>query len=454
MGSISTTDSWQNLDNSEIEALIVGGGFSGIYSLYQLRQNGIEARILEATDQIGGVWHFNNYPGARVDSEVPYYQYSINEVWKDWDWQERFPGQKEIKAYFQHTANVLDLYKDIAFNSTVTDCDFDTDSQKWTIKTSAGKSIKCKYLIVAAGTLNKAHAPEFTDLDKYGGKFLHSSNFPEEPFDFSDKKVAIIGQGATGIQITQEVSKVAEKLTVFIRTPNIALPMRQRKLTHEEQFNQKSAYPFIFQLCRETKAGMPYWSDGKKTKEATPEERQARWQELWDRGGFNFNLAGYSDVLTDQEANDLMYEFWKNKVRERITDPRKRDIMAPHKPPHPVATKRPSLEQDYYECIDRPNVDLVNLKEVDIERFDKDGIVTSDGEHRHFDVVIFATGYDAVTGSLTAMGLRDVSGTDLKDRWKEGVRTHLGITVPGFPNMFMVYSPQGMSKSSRTPDNH
>lgn len=237
---------------------------------------------------------------------------------------------------------------------------------------------------------------------------------------------------------------MADKLTVFIRTPNIALPMRQRKLTHEEQFNQKSTYPYIFQLCRDTKAGMPYWSNGKKTKDATPEERQERWQELWDRGGFNFNLAGYSDVLMDQEANDLMYDFWKNKVRERITDPRKRDIMAPHKPPHPVATKRPSLEQDYYECIDRSNVDLVNLKEVDIEKFDKDGIVTSDGEHRSFDVVVFATGYDAVTGSLTAMGLRDVNGIDLKDKWKEGVRTHLGITVPDFPNMFMVYSPQGM----------
>lgn len=163
--------------------------------LYQLRQNGIEAKILEATDDIGGVWHFNNYPGARVDSEVPYYQYSINKVWKDWDWKERFPDQKEIKDYFGHTATVLDVYKDVAFNQFVTGCDFDAATQKWTVKTKEGKSIKCRYLVVAAGTLNKVNAPEFTDLDRYKGKFLHSARFPEKPFDFSGKKVAIIGQG-------------------------------------------------------------------------------------------------------------------------------------------------------------------------------------------------------------------------------------------------------------------
>lgn len=220
--------------------------------------------------------------------------------------------------------------------------------------------------------------------------------------------------------------------------------MVQRKLTVEEINSNKSIYPHIFKVARNTRAGLPYWSDGKLAANVPTEEREARWEELWKRGGFNFTIGGYRDFLFDQKANDLMYDFWKKKVRARVTDPKKRDIIAPIVPPHPIGTKRPSLEQDYYECIDRPNVEVISLKETPIQEFYQDGLVTSDGKHRKFDVVILATGYDAITGSFTAMGLRDTNGLDMKERWKDGVRTHLGMTCAGFPNMFMVYSPQGM----------
>lgn len=440
---------WSPPNDTEVEAIIVGGGFAGVYTLYKLRKEGIDAKLLEASKELGGVWNYNRYPGARVDSEVPYYQYSIPEVYKTWNWSERFPGQEEILKYFHHVASTLQLYQYMAFEQDVIGCDFDVNASRWTLKTDSGTTIRCKYLIVAAGSSYKKHYPTFNGLDEYKGTLLHAAAFPQGGYDFTGKKVAVVGQGATGIQITQEVSKVAEKLTIFVRTPNMALPMHQRKLTPEEQNHMKSIYDHIFKLARDSRAGLPYVSDGKYAKDTPKAEREARWEELWERGGFNFSVGNYRDFLFDQGANDLMYEFWRNKVRARISDPVKAEIFAPMKAPHPIGTKRPSLEQDYYECVDRDNVEAVDLNKTDIQSFDQEGIVTSDGARRKFDIIILATGYDSMTGSFTAMGLRDVNGLDMKERWKDGVRTHLGMLTPGFPNMFMVYSPQGKILTSR-----
>jgi len=258
--------------------------------------------------------------------------------------------------------------------------------------------------------------------------------------------------GSTGIQIVQEVAKQAFSLTVFIRTPNIALPMRQRRMTAEEQNQYKSIYETLFQASRNCKSGLPYWTDGKASHEASEEERLARYEELWGRGAFNFNIANYSDILFDQKANDLMYEFWRDKVRSRMHDEAKRAIMAPDTSPHPIGTKRPSLEQDYYERIDQDNVHLVDLKTNGLERFVAEGIETEDGMVHKLDTIVLATGFDSITGSYTSMGLKDKEGVDLREKWKEGVRTHLGMTTPGLPNMFMVYSPQGMYSPSVTPN--
>ncbi|KAI1630474.1 cyclopentanone monooxygenase [Exophiala viscosa] len=442
MGSISEVSDWRTPAQMELEALVVGGGFSGVYTLYKLREAGINAKLFEASKELGGVWNYNRYPGARVDSEVPFYQYNIDKLWKTFNWSERFPGHEELRKYFHHVATVLGLYDHIAFEQDVCGCDFDVETKRWIVKTGTGKTVMCKYLIVAAGSSYKKHFPTFPGLGDYKGVLLHAADFPEEGFDFSGKEAAIVGQGATGLQITQEVSKKASNLTVFIRTPNMAFPMYQRKLTPEELNAGRALYPHIFKIARESKSGLPYWTDGKSAKDTPTKEREERWEELWTRGGFNFSIGGYRDFIFDQEANDLMYDFWKKKVRARISDPKKRDIMAPEVPPHPIGTKRPSLEQDYYECIDQANVHVVSLNETGIEKFDEEGMVTTDGKHRKFDVVVLATGYDSITGSFTGMGLRDLDGHDMKERWKDGVRTHLGMTCPGFPNMFMIYSPQ------------
>jgi len=246
------------------------------------------------------------------------------------------------------------------------------------------------------------------------------------------------------VQIVQEVAKQASSLTVFVRTPNIAFPMKQRRMTPEEQNQYKSIYETVFQASRNCKSGLPYWSDGKISLEVSDAERLSRWEELWARGAFNFNIANYRDFLYDQKANDLMYNFWRNKVASRVHSEAKRAIVAPEVPPHPIGTKRPSLEQDYYECINQDNVHLVNLKSNGIKRFVAEGIETEDGTVHKLDTIVLATGYDAITGSFTGMGLKDREGTDLREKWKQGVRTHLGMTTPGLPNMFMVYSPQGM----------
>ena len=445
MGSLGKAGS--DSVNIAVEALVVGGGFAGLYTLYKLRENGIDAKLFEASNELGGVWNYNRYPGARVDSEVPYYQYSIPEVYRSWTWSERFPGREELFEYFQHVASTLHLYEHIAFGQNVEGCDFKQTEKVWVVKTGSGKTVRCNYLIVAAGSSYKKHYPSFAEQALYKGTILHAADFPEGGYDFSGKRVAIVGQGATGIQITQEVAKQAEKLTLYVRTPNMAFPMHQRRLSKEEQTQWKSIYDHLFRLARNSKAGLPYCSDGKFALSTPKEEREGRWEELWARGGFNFSIGGYRDFLFDQKANDLMYEFWRRKVRQRITDPKKADIFAPMTPPHPIGTKRPSLEQDYYECIDQPHVEAVNLNETNIETFTREGIRTSDGLSREFDVVVLATGYDSITGSFTSMGLRDINGRDMKENWKDGVRTQLGMTAPGFPNMFMVYSPQGKNTS-------
>ncbi|THZ81453.1 FAD/NAD(P)-binding domain-containing protein [Aureobasidium pullulans] len=438
----SVKGDWRTDQFIELDALVVGGGFGGLYTLYKLRQLGLDAKIFEAGKALGGVWHWNRYPGARVDSEVPYYQFTVREVWKDWNWSERFPGHEELRRYFEHAAKTLDLNDYIQFETIVVECNFDETSKRWSVKTASGREVTCRYLIVAAGSSYKKHYPEFPGIEDYKGVLLHSADFPEEGHYFKGESTAVIGQGSTGVQIVQEVAKQASDLTVFLRTPNIALPMRQRPMSAAEQNQYKAIYETIFAATRKCFFGVPYWSDGKALDEVSEEERMTRWEELWARGAFAFNTANYRDCMFNQKTNDLMYEFWRNKVCARIKDQAKKDLVAPEKPPHPLGTKRPSLEQDYYECIDQDNVHLVDLKNNGIKRFVAEGVETEDGIVHKFDTVVLATGYDAITGSFTGMGLKDRQGVDLRERWKEGVKTHLGMTAPGLPDMFMVYSPQ------------
>ncbi|EXJ87211.1 hypothetical protein A1O3_04170 [Capronia epimyces CBS 606.96] len=434
----------------ETDVLIVGGGFGGVYALWKLRQLGLKTKLFEAGAEFGGTWHWNSYPGARVDSEMPFYALSIPEVWKTWNWTERFPSHDELKLYFRHVDKVLDLSKDAYFHTIVTEAKYDRSKKQWVVKTRDGRTARCKYLVLATGSSYRKHIPAFKGLDKFKGQLVHAADWPNEGLDVKGKRVGIIGNGATGVQLIQEMGKQDADVSVFIRTPIVALPMRQRKLSVEEQETSKMTYGFLYDGARNSRAGFPFKPHTKGFWESTPEERRKLMEEGWSRGGFAFNQGTYRDFIFDKEANKEFYQFWADKVRQRIKDPVKAQIAAPIPQKKWFATKRPSLEQDYYDVINRDNVKLVDLNATPITEFQEGGIATTDGLHE-LDIVLLATGYDAVTGSLLDMGLEDKNGVSLREKWKNGVRTYLGLMIPDMPNLFMVYSPQAPTSFSNGP---
>lgn len=435
-----------NGDNGarELDVLIIGAGFGGCYALYKLRQLGLNVHVFDAASYLGGVWHWNTYPGARVDSEMPYYQFSMPEVWRKWNWSERFPSGEELKAYFKHVDETLDLSKDITYSANVIDGRYDEFSGKWTVTTGNGQKAVCKYLVCATGSSFKPHYPDFKNLDKFQGQLIHSTRWPTAA-NTKNKRVAIVGSGATAIQCTQEIAKEARHLTVYIRTASISLPMFQRSLSESEQRVNKSTYRRMFAYCRKTKSGLGYDIQPGSVFDLSDQEREELWEELWNRGGFNFNQANYRDFLVDPKASNLMYEFWAKKTRPRLKNAAKSAFLVPEKAPFAFGTKRSSLEQDYYECLDQDNVDIVDLKVNAIQEITEKGIICQDGVEREFDTIIMATGFDAMTGSLTNMNLHGRDGLTFQERWKDGVFTHLGLCSSGCPNMFMIYGPQGKS---------
>ena len=383
----------------QIDALIVGAGFSGITALYNLRKQGLSAKVFESASDFGGVWYWNRYPGARVDSESPFYQLSIPEVWKTWNFSQRFPDRPELFRYFAHIDRVLNVRKDTFFNTTVVEVTWNDDEGQWTVRSDTGRTGKCKYLILASGLLYKKYIPDFPGLAVFKGSVVHSTAYPEG-LDLKGKKVAIFGAGAIAVQITSEVAKEAEQLTVFVRRPSNAMPMRNRELTAEEQAQWKGYYPQLFDACRSSLNGFPYRRNQRRSfVEATPEERQAYFEEIWSRGAFNFLLCNYTDLLTSPEASKAVYEFWKKKTRARLTDPEKQAIMAPDEMPFFFGTRRSPLEHDYYEMLNQDHVQIVDMKAVPLRTFDAKGVVMQDDSSHEFDVAIFATGFDTYTGS-------------------------------------------------------
>ncbi|GAB7363660.1 hypothetical protein MBLNU230_g4230t1 [Neophaeotheca triangularis] len=440
------------VDNLDTEVLIVGAGFGGVYLMHKLRDElGFKCKIFEAGKELGGIWHWNCYPGARVDTQVPIYEYSIEKIWKDWTWSEKYPGWQELRQYFDYVESKLNVKKDTAFDSRVVSADFDQSKQKWVVKTEDGRTATCNFLINAIGFAAKRYFPDWKGLESFKGEMYHSSFWPESGVDTKGKKVAVIGTGSTGIQIAQETAKDASNVTVFQRTPNLCLPMRQRKLTKEEQDREKPNYPELYKYRMTTFAGFGYDFVDRNTFDDTPEERRKFFEGLWEEGGFKFWLATYKDMLFDEKANDEAYNFWLEKTRARITDPRKRDILAPTKAPHPWGTKRPSLEQDFYEMLDRPENDVIDLNQNNIVEVTEKGIKTADGQVREFDMIALATGFDSVNGGMKSMGLKDINGVDLKDKWATGTWSYLGMTCADMPNMFFLYGAQGPTAFSNGP---
>jgi len=386
-----------------------------------------------------------------VDSEVPEYQLSIPEVIKAHNWPNNYPNYHDLRDYFDTCDRVLDIKSQTAFESVVTGAQFNTEEGRWHVETADGRTAKCKYLVICAGFAAKRYVPDWPGIDKFKGIVHHSSFWPDEEVPVEGKKCAIIGTGATGVQLTQAWGPKAGHLKVFQRTPNLTVPMRQRDLTVEEQEVAKKWYPELLRLREHCFGGFLYTFSEKNTFDDTPEEREAFYEKLWQDGGFRYWLGNYKDYLFDKKANQEAYNFWAKKQRARIDDPKKKDILAPLDMPHYWGIKRPCLEYAYLEQFNRPNVDVVDIKNNAIVSFDENGINLEDGTHHDFDVICIASGFDVVTGGMTAMGLRNIDGVTLDDQWKKAAYTYLGTTVAGYPNMFHLYGPQGPTLLSNGP---
>lgn len=425
-----------------LDALIVGAGFNGLYQLYRLRERGFAVQLFEAGSDLGGTWWWNHYPGARVDSCVPNYEYSMPELWRDWNWTELYPSWRELRDYFHHVDRKLDLSRDIRFDTRVTAATFDEDSRRWRVETQVGHSVSTRFLVLCAGGVVKTYKPELEGLDSFTGLCCHTAEWPQGKVDFCGRRVGVIGTGASGVQVIQEAGNTAEHLTVFQRTPMLALPMRQRRLDVATQERMKSDYPAMFAARRNGAGGfIELKSLEQSALEVSEAERLAVFEEAWRKGGFHFWVGTFNDILIDERANRMAYDFWRDKTRERINDPAIAGKLAPTDPPHPFGTKRPSLEQWYYEVFNRPNVLLVDTRETPVEEVTPTGVRTS-AAHHPLDILVLATGFDAFSGSLTSIDIRGTGGRRLEETWRDGIRTFLGIMTAGFPNMLMLYGPQ------------
>ena len=424
------------------DVLIVGAGFSGLYSLYRLRDDGHDVRLVEAGGDVGGVWWANRYPGARVDSHVPNYEYSLPQVWRGWTWTERFPGRDELLAYFHHVADVLDLRRDIDLHTRVTSAVFDEERRRWSIHTESGAIYDARHLLMCTGFGSKPYVPDLPGLADFERTCHPTARWPEDGVNLHGRRVGVIGTGASGVQVVQEAAGEAARLTVFQRTPVTALPMQQRRLDRAEQETAKPGYPEMFRRRNEPPGS---FEDIRRLDvgalEVSPERRTQVYEDAWAKGGFHFWAGTFNDILVDEEANRTAYDFWRDKTRARLDDPTVAEVLAPTDPPYPFGTKRPSLEQHYYECFNRPDVELVDLRATPIVTITPTGVRTTAGDHE-LDVLVLATGFDANTGGLTSIDLRGRGGRSLAEQWSDGVDTHMGMAVHGFPNLLMLYGPQ------------
>ncbi|KAJ5638502.1 hypothetical protein N7528_000892 [Penicillium herquei] len=444
MGSIETPRFSEMNQDLDYDVLIIGAGLSGIYSIYKMRQLGLRAKVLEAASDVGGTWYWNRYPGARFDSESYSYNFSSKfsqELLDEWSWSEHFASQPETLRYCEFICDKFDLRRDMQFNTRVASAHFQDDTNSWRLTDENGGPYTSRFLITCIGILNNYTLPNIPGVLNFKGESFHTARWPHEAVDFKDKRVGVIGTGATGIQAIQEIAKTAGHLTVFQRTPNWSMPLRNEPITPDEMEEIRSRYPEIFQTCAESWAGFMYISDKRPTLSVSSEEREQFWEELYAKRGFSKWLSNFADINTDKEANALFSEFVANKIRERVKDPVTAETLIPKC--HGFGTKRVPMESGYFETYNQPNVRLVDLKKDPIECVTETGIQTCK-ENFDLDVIVFATGFDAVTGSFTAMDFRGVKGVKLFDRWVEGPRTHLGLFVEGFPNMTMVMGPHQM----------
>lgn len=431
------------------DAVVIGAGVSGMYQLRRLRELGMTALVLEAGTGVGGTWYWNRYPGARFDSESYTYGYSWSEeLLAEWNWKERFSPQPDNLEYLEYVADKFDLRRDMRFESRVSSAVYDAESSCWLVETEDGFRTRSPYLITAIGALSMPVMPKIDGVDEFEGPSFHTFHWPQEEVDFTGKSVAVIGTGATAVQLIPEVAKTAGHLTIFQRTPNWCAPLNNGLIGQAEMDDIKTRYDEIFDTCNSTFAGFVHVPDRRKALEISFEEREELWEKLWAEPGFGIWMANFRDVLVNEEANALMSEFAARKIRERVDDPVIAAKLIPTN--HGFGTRRVPMETRYYEVYNQPNVELVDLNDTPIEAVTAGGIRTSDQE-RSFDLIVYATGFDAVTGAFDRIDIRGEGGVKLSDVWANGPRTFLGLQITGFPNLFMLVGPNNASTFCNMP---
>jgi cation diffusion facilitator CzcD-associated flavoprotein CzcO len=431
------------------DALVIGAGISGMYQLHRLRGLGVRTQVFEAGDGVGGTWYWNRYPGARFDSESWTYGYSFSdEILREWEWSEHFAAQPETLRYCNFVADKLDLRRDIEFNCRITAAAWDDGAGEWEMASADGRLARARFLITAIGPLSAPTMPSIPGVESFRGEAYHTGRWPHEPVTFADKRVGIIGTGATAVQAITEIAKTVGHLTVFQRTPNWCAPLHNSPIDAETQARINASYPQIFERCRQSFGCFIHDADPRKALEVSAEEREAFFEKLYREPGFGIWMGNFRDVLVDAEANATITAFMRRKIRERVKDPTVAETLIPTN--HGFGTRRVPLESGYYEVYNQPNVRLVDIRATPIERITPDGVKTSNA-HYDLDMLIYATGFDAITGAFDRIDIRGRAGRPLREAWAEGPRTYLGLQIEGFPNLFTLVGPHNAATFCNIP---
>jgi cyclohexanone monooxygenase len=419
------------------DVVIVGAGFAGLYMLHRLRGLGFTARVLEAGSGVGGTWYWNRYPGARCDVESMEYSYQFSEeLQQEWEWSERYAAQPEILRYANHVADRFDLRRDIQFNTRVRSATFDEANGRWVLEAEDGARVSGAFCVMATGCLSSPNQPKFEGTETFRGPTYHTGMWPREGVDFTGQRVAIIGTGSSAVQSIPIIATQAKKLTVFQRTPNYAVPAHNAPLDPAHVAAVKADYAGLRARAKKTMTGIDFDYSDRKALETAPAERDAEYERRWQRGGLSF-LGAFMDVMVDPEANATAAEFVRAKIREKVADPKLAALLSPT---NTIGCKRICIDIGYYETFNRPNVELVDVSTTPVERITSAGVMVA-GKEYPADAIVFATGFDAMTGALDRIDIKGSGGERLKDKWREGPRTYLGLMAAGFPNLFTITGP-------------
>ena len=421
----------------EVDVVVVGAGFGGLYALYRLRGLGLEVQVYEAGSDIGGTWYWNRYPGARCDVESLAYSYAFSrELEQDWDWSERYASQPEILEYANHVAERFDLHRDIQLETRVVSAVYDEARGRWTLRTDRGEEVSAQFCVMATGCLSARNIPDFPGLDRYSGQHFHTGDWPEEGVELEGRRVGIIGTGSTAIQAIPILAEQAGELFVFQRTPNFSMPARNTPMDPDYQKRAKADYPAFREPFVSGMFGLDFNPNDLLGANASPEERNQVFEERWQAGGLGV-VGAFADLFVDEEVNEAAAEFIRGKIRETVHDPEVAELLCPDTP---VGCKRPCADTNYFETYNRPNVTLVDIRGTPIDEITETGLRTG-GRHYELDCIVFATGFDAMTGALLRIDIRGRGGVKLAEKWTEGPKTYLGLGVAGFPNLFTITGP-------------